>query len=321
MIPAFAAGAALLRWVTQGSHNLYTAQAKRFFVPNVDLGWEAVQTERVWLGLDAIGILAISAMGVVLAAYLIARRERQRQAAQPVARTALALGALMSWVVPGAAFMSGGRPAGARDALPTPVALAQLPDGIDGVLPVRQGTYEVVAAHSSLVAKLVAGKEAFDATFTGALTGTLQGDLTKLADPAAPAMAATFATPVAGLDTGIEMRNGHAKGYLKADAFPTISFALGTFSAARLAGPDVLQVRVAGTLMLMGQPQPVTFVGTIKRLDDAARTRLALASPAALLVEGSFVLKVSETGLAAHQDSFDRDELPVIVTIVLQFVA
>lgn len=321
LLPLAAAAAALARWLMQGSGNLYTAQAKRFFVPHPDLGWQAAQTDRVWLGLDAIGVLGISALGVALAAYLVARRERQRARKLPVARAALALGALMSFIVPVAAFISGGRPAGARDALPAAVSLAQLPDVIDGGLPSPVGTYEVVAAHSTLVAKLEAGKEAFDAAFAGAVSGTLRGDLANIGAAAQP-IAATFSVPVNIIDTGISMRNGHAKEYLHAEEFPTIVFELGAFTATRIASATSLQVRASGTLTLMGQPEPVVFSGTIGRLDAAAMQRLGLAeAAAALIIEGSFSLKISETGLAAHQSSFDRDELPVLVTLVLRHVA
>ncbi|MBK9073196.1 MAG: YceI family protein [Myxococcales bacterium] len=320
-LPIAAAVAAGGRWLLQGSGNLYTAQAKRFFVPHPDLGWQAAQTERVWLGLDAIGVLGMCALGVALAAYLISRRERARQRKQAVARAALTLGALMSFIVPGGAFVSGGRPTGARDALPAAVPLAQLPDVIDGGLPSPVGTYEVVAAHSTLVAKLEAGKEAFDAAFAGAVSGTLSGDLANIGAAGAP-IEATFTVPVNVIDTGISMRNGHAKEYFHADEFPTISFALGAFTATRIASPTSLQVRASGTLTLMGQAEPVVFSGTIGRLDGAAMQRLGLAAAAAaLIIEGSFSLKISETGLAAHQSSFDRDELPVLVTLVLRHVA
>ena len=319
-LPVAAAAAAFARWLLQGSGNLYTAQAKRFFVPHPDLGWQAAQTSRVWLGLDAMAVLGISALGVALAAYLIARRERQRSRTLPVARAALVLGALMSFIVPAAAFLSGGRPPGARDALPAAVPLAQLPDVIDGGLPSPVGTYEVVPAHSSLVAKLEAGKEAFDAAFAGAVSGTLRGDLANIGAVGAP-IEATFSVPVNVIDTGISMRNGHAKEYLHAEEFPTISFALAAFTATRIASPTSLQVRATGTLTLMGQPEPIIFSGTIGRLDAAATQRLGLGEATALIIEGSFSLKLSETGLVAHQSSFDRDELPVLVTLVLRHVA
>lgn len=325
LLPLASAALSLVRWLVQGSGNLYTAQAKRFFVPHPDLGWQAEQTTRVWLGLDAIGILGISTAGVLLAAYLIVRRERQRTRLQPVARTALMLGALTSFVIPVYAFMSGGRPPGARDELPVRIPLAQLPDGVDGGLPVPAGTYYVNAKHSSLVAKIIAGKEEFDAIFASGVEGALQGDLSKPAgaEGAAP-LAGKFSVPVGAIDTGISLRSEHAREYLHAAEFPTISFTLGAITAARIEAPQSLQIRANGTLSLMGKDVPVVFTGVIKRLDEVAKARLGLANaagkptPAALMIEGGFTLKISQTGLAAKQSSFDRDDLPVAVTLVLQ---
>lgn len=316
-IPLFAAGAALVRWWTQGSRNLYTVQAKRFYVPHQDLGWQAQQTERVWLGLDALAVLGISAVGVVVAAFLIARRERLRGNAQPVARTALLLGALLSFVVPGMAFLSGGRPPGARDALPAPVALDQLPDVIDGGLPVKAGAYAVVPEHASVVAKISAGKEEFDATF-GSASGALTGDLSNLAAPAQP-LVGRFEINVATIDTGISLRSEHAREYLKATEYPTIGFTLEAITAARIESPRAIQVRAKGTVTLMGQEVPVVFTGVIRSLDDAARARLGIAASAAIKIEGGTTIKISQTKLAAKQSSFDRDDLPIAITLVLQY--
>ena len=49
VLPLLALTAAATRWVMQGSGNLYTALAKRFYVPDPDFGWREAEAHPVWL--------------------------------------------------------------------------------------------------------------------------------------------------------------------------------------------------------------------------------------------------------------------------------
>jgi hypothetical protein len=72
--PAAVAGAALVaavvRWGLQGSGNLYTAFAKRFYVPDPDLGWRVSTRHPIWIGLDACAVIAV----IAVVALVIRRR-------------------------------------------------------------------------------------------------------------------------------------------------------------------------------------------------------------------------------------------------------
>ena len=76
VLPVVAIIASLIRWYLQGSHNVYTALTKRFYVPDLDLGWRVSTQHPIWLGLDACAILAAVALALAVGAFVICRRGR-----------------------------------------------------------------------------------------------------------------------------------------------------------------------------------------------------------------------------------------------------
>lgn len=313
-LPLAALAASLVRWWMQGSGNVYTALEKRFYVADPDLGWKvATDHAPIWLGLEVCAILAALAVGLALAGWFIRRREAKRgpQTALRIATWVLAAGSLAA---PIAAFASGGAPAGARDTLPARDA-ARIETGIAGALRAPAGTYEVVAhAGTSITARLKAGGEAFDARFARDITGAWQGDPAQLASP----MTIEVSAAASAVDTGIEQRSGHARdSYLQAAKHPRVVWKLSQLIAARQDGPDQVVFRARGELTLIGKPMPIEVFGTLKRPDEAARARLAVAGDV-LLVQADFELPIKDTALAPDAGDFDGDKFPIHVSLVLR---
>lgn len=313
--PVVALGAAVVRWLIQGSGNLYTATSKRFYIPDPDLEWRVAKTAPLWLGLEIIGVMFGVVVGIAAAIWLLRRWEKKRGAAIGWARAVLAIGGVLPLVIPIAAFASGLGPSNGREDLPSGASAAAPETGIEGSLPLTAGTFAVVPhAGSSITAKVSAGKETFDARFASGIEGTFEGDLHDLTKP----VTGTFSVAAAGVDTGIDMRSEHARGeYLASGKYPRIVFHLGKLVAARQDRPDQVAFRADSQLEFLGETLPVAVTGTIRATDAAARTRLGL-DPAveAALVIARFELSVKGTALRTS-DSFDSDRIPLTVSLVL----
>jgi polyisoprenoid-binding protein YceI len=318
----------LVRWQVQGSHNLYTALHKRFYVPDPDLGWRVSTQHPIWLGLDVCAVIVAVAVGIVIGAFIIRRRERARDpratsdslGAPASPRRATALRAV-SWIVaaltlaiPTAAFASGPGPLHGVDSLP-PSSAVLIESGIEGSLDAPPGRYAVVEhAGTSITAHLSAGGEAFDARFDHDITGTW------LANPRdlRAAMRAEISVAAAAVDTGVGERTKHAReGYLHADEFPRITIALDHPDAVRADGAGKLAFRAPATVQLMGKTHAVQVTGTLAKPDAAALARLGLSGDV-LLVQADFALATHETALAPNAGDFDGDRLPIHVSLVLR---
>ena len=127
--------ASLARWALQGSHNIYTALAKRFYVPDPDLGWRISNQHPLWLGLEICAVLLATAIGLALVLVFVRRKI--------VAIGAHVVGVL-TLAVPILAFASGAGPIGGKDTLP-PSAAVKLEGGIEGALGAPAGDYAVVS--------------------------------------------------------------------------------------------------------------------------------------------------------------------------------
>jgi polyisoprenoid-binding protein YceI len=310
--PTAALALGALRWSMQGSGNRYTATSKRFYVPDLDLGWRIADTSRLWLGLEVLAILAAVALGFVAVALFVRWRERKTGAPMRRLRVLGWILAALPLAIPLYAFATGGRPDGAVDALPKGVAAA--PDhGVDGKLAAPAGTYTIAPVDGSAIsAHLEAGGESFDARFAGDLHGTLAIDPRDLAQP----MRAQVSAVAASVDTGIALRSAHARDeYLHVDKFPAIGFDLVRLIAAKQDGPAQLAFKADGVVHLMGKDHPVTVDGTLRAVDDAAAARLGVKPPA-LIATADFVLHIKDTALAADAGDFDRDEVPVHVSLI-----
>ena len=311
--PLAALIASLVRWWLQGSGNLYTALAKRLYVPDPDLGWRIADVHPIWLGLEICAVIAGIAVGCAAGGFLV-RRLRAR-------RPRLALGLwIAAWIagattliVPIAAFASGGGIAGARDTLPA--AQTAVIEGITGALDLPAGRYEVVAhAGTSITARVSAGGEAFDARFAGDLRGSFVGDPRDLRLP----LTADASVSAASVDTGITPRSNSARDeYLQSAKYPRIAFVLVKLLAARQDAPNQVTFRATGNLTFVGKEHAVEITGTLGKPDDAAKARLGLIGNV-LLVQADLALVIEETALAPDAGDFDGDRIPIHVSLVLQ---
>ena len=308
--------AAGVRWLLQGSGNVYTATSKRFYVPDRDLGWRVIEGGQIWLGLEAIGILTGITVAMAIAAWWLLRREARRDRPWHVGRIALGVVALATWVIPVAAFASGGAPAGARDTLPVGATAEAPTTGIEGRLELPPGSYAVVPhAGTSITAHLSGGGEAFDARWSRDIAGTWTGDPHDLTRP----MSAQLSAATSAVDTGVDMRSEHAReSYLKASQFPRIELVIDRAVATRQDGPGLIAYRAAGRVRLMGREHPVEVTGTLRAPDVEARQRLGFtADQQVLLVQGGFSITIRDTALAPDARSFDGDRIPIQASLVL----
>jgi polyisoprenoid-binding protein YceI len=310
-LPAAAAALlALARWLAQGSGNVYTDVGKRFYVPDPALGWRLAPPGPLWLGLDVVVALTVAALGVAAAALLLYRRS----ALPRVVRAGLWTASALALAVPALAFASGTRPAGARASLPTAETAAPAAGVSGGLAGLPPGRYQVLdAPESEVIATLSAGGERFEARFP-AVAGSWRADPADLAQP----MSASITAQVSSIDTGVDARSKHARdGYLQAERYPEIWFRLERLLAARQEGDDRLAFRAAGTVGMMGREHPVEVTGTLGRLDDAGRQRLARGAALALYADAGFELAIADTALAADAGDFDRDRIPIAVKLIL----
>jgi polyisoprenoid-binding protein YceI len=313
--PLAALIASLVRWWLQGSNNLYTAVDKRFYAPDPDLGWRVSSAHPVWLGLEICAVIAALAIGLAIGGWMIRRRESKRGVRATMLRAIAWMLGAVSLAVPIAAYASGSRPTGARDALPIEPAKALVASAIAGGLAAPAGRYEVLAHEgTSITAHLSAGGEAFDARFAGDIQGFWQGNPHDLNEP----MTADVSVAAASIDTGVRDRSKHARtGYLKADTYPRIEVTLDHVLAAQPEGRDGLAFRAHGTLSLIGRKHSIEIAGTLAQPDEAALARLGLTG-SILIVKATFSISIKETALAADAGDFDGDLIPIAVSLVLR---
>jgi polyisoprenoid-binding protein YceI len=307
--------AGLIRWLLQGSGNVYTATARRAYVPDPDLGWRIVEGGPPWLGLEILGVMLGVAFGVAAGAWLIRRLERRGEPRR-VLRGLLWAVAVAPLVVPAWAFAGGFGPAGARDALPQGDGDGPTGAEIAGSLDAPAGRWEVFPhTGSAITARVSAGGEAFDARFAQGITGHWTGDPRDLRAP----MTAAIEVPTASIDTGIALRTKDARDeFLQASRFPSLTFRLDRLAASEPRDDGRVAFRAEGTVGLIGGEQVVAVTGSLRLLDDAARARLGLPGGApALLAEADFRILISQSALAPDAGDFDGDEIPVHVSLVL----
>jgi polyisoprenoid-binding protein YceI len=314
VVPIAALIAALVRWQVQGSHNVYTALAKRFYIPDPDLGWRVSPEHPIWLGLEVCALIVAIAVGLAVGGWIIRRREAKRGHRATVLRAASWIVAGVPLAVPILAFASGRGPAGGLDTLPAET-IKGIEAGITGILDAPAGRYEVVEhAGTAITAHLSAGHETFDARLGGGIRGAWQGDPHDLTRP----VTAEVSVLAASVDTGIDERSNHAReAYLHADKFPRISVTIDRLIAATQAGANTVGFRAHGTLALIGKTHAIEITGTLKKPDAAALGRLGLSGEI-LLVQADFAVVIKETALASDAGDFDGDRIPIHVSLVLR---
>ena len=312
VLPIAALIAALTRWWMQGTKNLYTATSKRFYISDPDLGWRVSDRHPVWLGLEVCAVIAAIAAALLVGGWIIRRREANRGARATLLRLATWIAGAAPLIVPIAAFASGGAPAGAIDKLPAQ-QLQGIEAGITGFIDAPAGRYEVVAANSAITAKVSAGHEEFDARLSG-IKGGWEGDPHDLTKPVAGQVSADAAT----VDTGIDERSSHAReSYIHADKYPKVTVAIDRVIAASQDGANAIKFKAHGTLGFVGKTHSIEIVGTMRKADAAALSRLNLTGDV-LVIQASFPLTIKETALAGDAKDFDGEQIPIQVSLVLR---
>lgn len=312
-IVASAFVASLVRWYVQGSGNRYTALAKRFYVPDPDLGWRVSTQHPIWLGLDACAVIIIGMFGVGVLGVVSWRRASRHPVQVRVLRAVSWALASIFVCIPVLAFASGPGPLHARDTLP-PSAAVLVEDGIEGSLDAPQGSYAVVShAGTAVTARLSAGGDTFDARF-GDVTGIWQATPRNLQLP----MHAAISVAAASIDTGVGERTKHVRErYLHVDEFPRIDVTLDRVAAVRANGSNEIAFRAPASVSLLGRSDMVEAVGTLSKLDEAALARLGLTGDV-LLVQADFTLSIRDTALAPKAHDFDSDRISIHVSLVLR---
>ena len=316
-LPILALVAGLLRWLLQGSGNLFTATSRRYYLPDELLGWRVVNDGPVWLGLEVLAIVAAVAVGVALAAWWLHRRERRGKSVGTPVRFGLWAVAALPLAVPIGAFASGMSPADARDRLPIAegVALDVAPAGISGRLAgAPSGRYRVIQGDgSAITARLKAGGESFDARFASGMAGTVTIDT----DHLERGVAASVRVDASSVDTGVVLRSSSARDYLQVKTFPELAFTLSELLAARQGdGPDRVEFWARGSIRIMGQKTPVTARGQARVLDAAGRARFGLSRPG-LLITADVTIALTDTPLAGDAGDFDDTTVPINASLLL----
>ncbi len=324
LLPVVAVAGALARWLLQARGNLYTDVSTSYYVPDPDLGWRAVNSGPVSLGLDAVALLVVYTAALAVG-FLVVRRWQRRGKHLPgthrrIARLAPQILAGLPLLVPAWAFASGTIPSNASEYAPAGLVLAP-PDTISGGLPgLPAGTYRVVPhAGTSIIAHLSGGGEKFDARFARDIEGTWRGAPADLRQP----MKASVSVATAAVNTGIELRTKHAREeYLLAARFPRITFQLDRLLGAQRRADGTVAYSAEGTVNLMGLRHKVAATGTMRAPDPAARSRLGFQpGDAMFLATARFEVKISESKLAPDKGDFDGDIIPIDVSLVLRRVA
>ncbi|MFO0748409.1 MAG: YceI family protein [Myxococcota bacterium] len=296
-LAALGAALWLARWLVQGESTIYTDVARRFYVADATLGWVQTPASWVWLGLEGLGAIVGVLVGTGAMAFAARRFAAGKlgRVARVLAMAGAALGCLAP-VLPAWAWFSGLPPADAEIVLPdrpAPIPRSATP------IQARRLVVAPNAAASLLVVRIAAGEETFDARF-GPVTGSVDLDT----------RAASIAVPAASIETGVGLRDSHAKGYLEADKFATIALAVHDIAL----GKDG-ELTAKGDLALMGRSIPVALKGTASVLAEAQRKELGIGAAEAVLTNASFDVSIATTAL--DPKNFDADRLVVTVRLVL----
>lgn len=312
-LPLIALIASVVRWLVQGTGNVYTSFHQRFFVPDPTFDWKESSQHPLWLGLEAIAVVGGLLVAVLVAALWI--RQRQKKGKSVTALRALQwVGAALPLIIPIAAFASGPGPEHGRLTLPEDASVEAPTEGLEGKLDLPAGTYDVLA-HPDITwvnAKIKAGGDDFDARFSGKPEGTWQ------ADPAdfTKAMTAQLSFDAASVETGVDLRSEHARGeYLQTAKFPRITFTLKRLIAARQDGPTSISFRGVGEIELVGGKTEVEITGSIKALAPDKKGTLGIGGKPAVQVKASFILPLAKTQL--KPSDYDTPTFPIQVSAVL----
>jgi hypothetical protein len=313
VLPLVALIAGVIRWLAQGTGNVYTAMKQRFFVPDPVFDWRESSQHPLWLGLEALAVIAGVVLALGVAALWIRRRERKAAGSGRVLRVLAWVASPLPLIIPIAAFASGPGPEHGRLTVPSDATAAAPTEGIEGKLALPAGRYEVFAHPDGtyVSARVKAGGDEFDARFAGDPQGFWQAEPADFTRP----MSAELSVAAASVDTGIELRSEHARGeYLHASEHPRIGFTLKRLIAARQDNPAQVSFRGAGAIDLAGKQTEVELTGSMQVLEEAKKPP-GLAGKAVVKVKAQLVLPLAQTALKVGD--YDTDKFPILVSLVL----
>ncbi len=316
LLPLIALVAGVIRWVVQGTGNVYTSLSQRFFVPDPVFDWKESSQRPLWLGLEAIAIIAGFTIAVLIAALWIRRRLRQgkNDGFTGLLRIASWLAAVLPLVIPIAAFASGPGPERGRLTLPPDANAAAPTAGIEGSLELPAGRYEVLPQPDGtwVSARIKAGGDEFDARFAGDPKGFWQADPKDFTKP----MTAEVNLAAASVETGVDLRSEHARhDYLATEKFPRIAFTLKKLVASRQDGPQKISFRGVGEIELVGGKTEVEVTGSILALTADKKAALGLGDKVVAQVKAQLTLPLAKTAL--EPSDYDSAEFPIQVSLVL----
>jgi len=297
VVGLLAAGLWLARWLAQGPGTMWTDTARRFYVPDATLGYVTTEATWVWLGLDGLGVIVGLVVGT-LALVPLVRWTEGRGISKVLRFLALCGGALLflAPLVPAWAFVSGTPPAGAE--LTMQGGGATHPSG-----PLAVSARHFVVADNVkanlLAVRIDAGGETFDARFE-ALAGTAA------LDP----LQATLVAQAGSIQTGVALRDQHAREYLMVEQHAAITLTLHDIVLANDGS-----YTAKGDCTLLGKTLPVAVTGTLGALDATQRKDLGIEAPEALLANGTFTVSIKATPL--DPKNFDSDQLVVTARVAL----
>ena len=314
-LPVVALVLAGIRLAMQGSAKLYTEPSKQFYVPDPDLGFRLDSASYHWLGLErTVGIVALAGF-LLVAAFLLLRRERNKNIEMTKARLGLWLLSPLGLIVPVLAFLSGTPPDDALAEAPTTKMVKTA--GFEASLPTAPSGRYIINQHDGTLAaaRLKAGGESFEAKFPSGWRGYWQGDPSKLS----ATMSGEVFFAAGSIKTGSDLRNTHSSEYLKVEEFPEIGFRLDKLTGtAKTDNPAKVSFTGEGTITILGKEIVTPVSGTVTELDSLGKNRLKLGDAPALVVNASVTIQISETPIDAG-DAFDSDEIPINVSLVMTY--
>lgn len=309
------------RWLMQGADTVYTDVARAFWVERTRGVWVETADRWVWLGVE--GLFAVLAVVVGTAAMLFISGRAPKPLIAKISTALSRVGAVVALVTPALpvwAFISGTPPEGAERLMPLaptpapPSAGAGASGAELALVPLGLPTGAWVLADTRtnlLAARVTAGGETFDAKF-GPLSGSVD-----LAEDLKSSRAG-FTVPSSSVDTGIELRNSHAQGYLLADQHGTIGL-----SIAKLAnvGPgadaESRNFETEAELSFMGKVLTVKVTGSLTSLSKEEMADFGVSAAQALLVKASFTLPLKATALDPKNFDTVQTQIPLTARLVL----
>ena len=313
ILPLLGAGLCFLRWWEQGTKNLYTRLHDRFYLPSPNGDWSFVSDGAPWLGLDSVLALTFAALVISVLAWFFIRKGR------PGLTAILWLPALASVALPIWISTQGLRPVGAVTS-PPKVQVSENISGITATLPARAGLYQVPKeSKAEITAQVKAGGEVFDARFADGIEGQLEVNPSNLALP----VKGVFSVPADSVDTGVGLRNKHAREKLLSKAHPKITFTLTKISAAANTSKSKIECKGLGEITLAGITKSVKFSATIEtkptgETQTAAETEPAkqITGASRLWIDATMDFSLKGTALS-EGDTFDESTVPIRVRVPL----